>query len=440
MARLPFDPQKIKSKSDPDKPAPLTVTQIGQQIRTALNRRFDRPVQVVGEVSNFTDRGHWFWTLKDEQSVLGCVMWRSTAQRSDHRLEDGQQVVVTGRIDYYGPQGRLQLYADRVEAAGSGPLELRFRQLCRQLRQAGYFDEDRKKAPPAFPVHVAVITSAGGAAWHDVVRTAQNRWAGIRLSLIDVRVQGESAAGQIAKAIESVDRHRTNLGIDAVLLTRGGGSLEDLWAFNEPVVAEAIYRARTPIVAAVGHETDLTIAELVADVRCSTPTQAAMFLIPEAEAQRQQLDQWARRLTHRTEQTIQQHRSALLAAYQRLPKAMGSDLQSRHLQLNRCETQMARIEPAGRIRIARLQWQQALQRLCESGRHRLDRCAAALDAAGRQLEAMGPNSVLRRGFSYTTDASGKPLRSVRSIKQGDRIVTHLQDGTIDSNVKKTTSS
>src|SRR5690606_26173107 len=220
---------------------------------------------------NFSDRAHWFFSLKDERATIRCVCFASSARQVECPVRDGMQVVCTGRVDFYDAQGHVQLYVDRIEPVGQGALELRLRQLMEELRELGYFDEAAKKPLPVLPRRVAVVTSRSAAALQDVIDTARRRWAGCRLYLYDVRVQGAAAAPEIARAIDALGRQHKRLRLDAIIVSRGGGSIEDLWAFNERIVAEAIHRCPLPIVAAIGHETDTTVAELVADLRCSTP-------------------------------------------------------------------------------------------------------------------------------------------------------------------------
>ncbi|HEX7009730.1 MAG TPA: exodeoxyribonuclease VII large subunit, partial [Phycisphaeraceae bacterium] len=306
MTRRPFNPDLVRPPSPPpasppaSRARPMSVSEVAGLIRTALADHAPQKLRVVGEVSNFSHRQHWFFSLKDAQASLRCVCFASTIRRLRCRIEDGMQVVATGRLDFYDAQGHVQLYVDAIEPVGQGPLELQLRRLLEELRQLGYFEESRKKPLPLLPRRVAVVTSRTAAALQDVINTAQRRWPGCRLLLYDVKVQGEEAAPQIADAIDRLSRHGRRLGIDAILLTRGGGSIEDLWAFNDRRVADALYRCTLPVVAAIGHETDLTVAELVADLRCSTPTQAAMRLIPDRQALLQQLHH----LTNRIQQEL----------------------------------------------------------------------------------------------------------------------------------------
>jgi exodeoxyribonuclease VII large subunit len=472
MARLPFNPERIP---EPEAPAParreqarygsfesaqpMNVTQVCELIKRIVADRAPSPIRVVGEVSNFSERGHWYLSLKDDASILHCVVWATAAKKCLFTPERGQQVVATGRLDYYGPQGKLQLYVDSLEPVGQGALELKYRQMCDQLRELGYFAEERKKPMPAFPEHLAIITSANGAALHDVIRTARHRWRGVRLSLVDVKVQGEGAAEQVARAVTILGQQHKRLGIDAIILTRGGGSLEDLWAFNERVVADAVFNCEAPIAVGVGHETDTTIAELIADLRCSTPTQAAARLVPDAETEQHRAHQLVHRLTASLRRAIERLRGRLdaLAVHpvfrrpaDRLVRLRGElDHAERrlraaaqqhvtHLRHALADQQhvLATIEPRARLNLAHHQLRSAERSLTASIWARVQNVKQRLDAAARQLQSVGPENVLRRGFSYTTDASGALIRSADQIAAGDAIITNLADGKIESQVVK----
>ena len=293
---------------------PWTVADLAREIKGAITRGLPAKVRVVGEVSNLSDRNHWFFSLKDESASIRAVMFASATRRVGFPVRDGQAVVATGRVDFYDAQGSVQLYVDKLEPVGEGARELALRAMIEELRALGYFDQERKRALPAVPTRIAVVTSRSAAALQDVVDTARRRWAGCELVLIDVRVQGSEAAAQIAAALRALSAGGASRGIEAVLLTRGGGSIEDLWAFNERVVADAVFDCVLPIVAAIGHETDTTVAELVADRRCATPTQAAMTLVPDRAGLQEQVDQYARRMAPSLRRRVELDRHRLTAA------------------------------------------------------------------------------------------------------------------------------
>ncbi len=471
MTRLPFDPSKIP-EPDIGGPArreqklygkfegakPLTVTQVCELVKRIISDRAPTPLRVVGEVSNFSERGHWYLSLKDEQnSILHCVVWATAVKKCAFTPERGQQVVASGKLDYYGPQGKLQLYVDDLQPVGQGALEIRFRQLCEELRALGYFSEERKRAMPAFPEHIAIVTSANGAALHDVIKTARHRWPGVKLSVIDVKVQGEGAAQQIARAVDALSKGYKALGIDAVILTRGGGSMEDLWAFNERVVADAVFRCAVPIAVGVGHETDTSVAELVADLRCSTPTQAAARLVPDAESERHHVEQMTDRLggalrrvaermrvrlehlaSHRVFRRPTERFAQMRTELEHLQRRLGAAAERRvgreRRRLDQSLHALAAIEPRARLRMARREIDSADAALRGALTRSMAKQTARLEALARQLQAVGPESVLQRGYSYTTDAAGGLLRSVTQTHAGQRIVTRLSDGHVESDV------
>lgn len=459
---------------------PITVAQVSAMVRDALADAIPARLRVVGQVSNLSKRDHWFFSLKDEQAALKCACFASAARKIAFPVENGMEVIATGRIDYYGPQGQLQLYVDRLEPVGHGALELQFRALCEELRNLGYFDAERKKSLPLMPRCVAVVTSRGAAALQDVIDTARRRWAGCRLLLFDVRVQGKDAAGEIARAIGLLSRDGPALGIDAVILTRGGGSMEDLWAFNERIVADTVLQCELPIVAAIGHEVDTTVAELVADVRCATPTQAAMRLIPDKQGLVHQVDQVAHRLglalKRRHERSVERLAASARHAVFRFPEEMVRsrrerlDALARRLShttatrvmrdresLGRFERVIATIEPRGRLTAGRQQLAQAMHRIQTALRRRATDSATEVSVAtanltraatlsmannrktvetiARQLDGIGPGNVLNRGYSYTLGPGKKVLRHADQVAPGDAITTVLADGRVRSRVE-----
>ncbi|HVZ93264.1 MAG TPA: exodeoxyribonuclease VII large subunit, partial [Phycisphaerales bacterium] len=284
----------------------ISVSELASRIEGALAKGFPDRVRVVGEISNLRKQTHLYFNLKDPDggddskhgAVISCVMFAKDASGVRFTPADGAKVVITGRIAFFAKQGRTQLYVEAMEPMGLGALEQRFRALSEELKKLGYFEPERKRALPVFPRRVAVVTSRTGAALQDVLSTMKRRCAAVDVAVVDVRVQGDGAAPSIVRALDWLSREHERLGVDAVIVTRGGGSIEDLWAFNERAVAEAIVRSSVPVVAAIGHETDVTIAELVADARCATPTQAAMVLTPDRAALGEELLHRRARLVH----------------------------------------------------------------------------------------------------------------------------------------------
>lgn len=286
MHRKPFDPSGIRvPESERLAPAAglMTPRQVNDMVGGAIARHIPGTLHVVGEIGDLgrPASGHLYFTLKDADSELRCVMWRSSAARLKFDPQAGLAVIATGGLEVYSPRGTYQLVVRRLEPRGVGALELALRQLRERLERAGLFDPARKRPLPRFPRRIAIVTSPGGAAIRDIVQTIRRRYPAVDLLLFPVRVQGEGAAAEIAEAIDRLNRHSEALGgIDVAIVGRGGGSLEDLWAFNEEVVARAIFASRVPIVSAVGHEVDFTISDWVADVRAATPTAAAELVTP----------------------------------------------------------------------------------------------------------------------------------------------------------------
>ncbi len=456
--RLPFDPDKMAAArgrpATPVSNAPMTVSQLAGRIGESLAAGFPVSVRVIGEVSGFRDRTHWYFDLKDAGAVASCVMFASAARKLRFTPANGQEVVITGRPDFYAKAGKVSVIVERLEPVGAGALELAYRALCAELKALGWFEQGRKRPIPAWPRRVAIVTSRTGAALQDVLDTMRRRFPAMPVSLVDVRVQGDGAARDVADAIHWLGRERAKIGVDVILITRGGGSMEDLWAFNERIVAEAVVQSPIPVVAAIGHETDTTIAELVADLRCSTPTQAAMRLTPDREALSEQLDSLGLRLLGAVRRETDRSASlASLARHLRLA-AHGSVRSSAHqlerlsgrleahrpaaLQARRAavlEGARSRLGAAIRRRLASVRLDELASGLSRAWAAAAQRKGTQLAALERQLSAVGPMSVLRRGFSYTSLEDGRLLKTPGDVVAGDRLRTRLADGEVRSVVE-----
>lgn len=468
MARRKFDPgsakgdlfsdgDSVSGKNQGRRPVAdqLTVSQVSELIKSTLEQRIPSPLRVVGEVSNFSVRNHWYFSLKDEKSILSCAVWASSARKIGFTPSDGDEVVATGHISHYGPQGRTQFYVSKLEPVGAGALELAFRKMCEQLREKGYFDEAHKIPLPSFPRRIAVITSAKGAAVQDVIVTAAQRCRAVGLLIVDVRVQGEGAAEEVAKAIRRIDRHHKRLKVDAILVTRGGGSLEDLRAFNERVVADAVYRCELPLVAAIGHESDTSVIELVADLRAATPTQAAMRLVPSSSELHTQLDHHEHRIGSLIHRLVERCRERLKAIERheafRTPRAIIEqareklnrlDLDVRRMLRSRLSHERSRLEqlaghwnrlhPMAIVSERHERLAVLHERLDRVTRHHVLRARQRVESLDRELKAVDPRNVLGRGYSYTTDSRKKLIRKVGDVEAGCLLITHVSDGTIDS--------
>lgn len=458
-----FDPERAAgappgAQAAPEGERPLTVGQLCELIGQALQAGTPRSVRVVGEISGFTDRTHWYFSLKDASGVIGCVMFASAARGVGFRPANGQEVVATGRVEFYGKQGRTQVYVTRLEPVGAGALELAYRRLCEEIRALGWFEESRKRPVPAMARKVAVVTSRTGAALQDVLDTLRRRAPFVEVVFVDTRVQGEAAAPEVARAIDAVSRNAERLGIDALILTRGGGSMEDLWAFNEKVVAEAIVRCRVPVVAAIGHETDTTIAELVADLRAATPTQAAMRASPDRAALAEQVDRAQARLRVGLQRYAAHERQRLRAVARhpffrdpsgalrgprerlatrgtRLRTALRERVGRDRLRVERLTVRLSRVRPEAvqAVRTARLA--AAERRLAHAMAQSVAHRREGLEALDRALRISGPPSVLQRGYSITQRADGTVVVAPGDVRAGDRLRTRLKAGSVESVVE-----
>lgn len=434
---------------------PWSVSELVARVDHAIRDGLPPRVRVLGEISGLRERTHCWFDLKDADAVIPCVMFASALRRLPFRPESGQSVVAHARVEVYAPQGRVQLSVDRLEPVGAGALELRLRQLVDELRALGYLDEDRKRTPPWFPRRVAVVTSRSGAALQDVLATMRARCPAVDVLVADVRVQGAHAAPEIARAIRTLSDQRSQLAIDAIVVTRGGGSIEDLWAFNERVVADAIVNSAVPVIAAIGHETDTTIAELVADLRCSTPTRAAMSVTPD----RAELAQQCALLRAQLDAALSARSRAAAATAAHLQRSLAVSLRlartRRAAALDRLSARLAAVRPEAVYAARRAVVRELSLALHASARHRLNAARPAdlrrrLDRAladslsrartrvhsdSRALEAVSPRAVLRRGYSVTSRQDGSVIRSPDEARPGEVLVTRLAEGELRSIVE-----
>ena len=391
----------------------LTPAQVGQYIKGFMDRdRLLSNLLVRGELSNcrLYPSGHHYFTLKDGEGALRCVMFRGDAASLRFQPENGMQVIAVGRVTVFPRDGQYQLYCTRLVPEGAGDLHTAFEQLKRRLLEEGLFDQSRKKPLPPFPGTIALVTSPAGAAVRDMLRILKSRWPMTRVRVLPVRVQGEGAAQEIASAIRWANRYRV---ADLIITGRGGGSMEDLWAFNEEVVARAIAASELPVISAVGHEPDVTIADFAADLRAATPSNAAELAVPDQREVRAGLEQIQARLEH----------------------AMGRRLAGYRQALDRLSRSRSMTEPAAYFQNKRLLLDYHSRRLshggerCLSGqRERLGRLASALDA-------MSPLKVLGRGYAIPRREDGRVLTSAGDAAAGDRLLLRLSDGTLRCRVE-----
>ena len=411
-----------------------TVSELTRRVKSRLETEFGR-VAVRGEVTNVSRprSGHIYFTLKDEAASLQAVIWRSEAARLRFDLKDGLAVRVFGRLTVYELRGHHQVVVNVIEPEGVGALELAFRQLVARLGAEGLFDAGRKRIPPRFPRRIVVVTSPTGAAIRDFLQVLGRRWRSTEVLIVPTRVQGLGAAAEIARAIGLANRVS---GADLIVLARGGGSLEDLWAFNEEETARAIVASRLPVVTGVGHEVDVTIADLCADLRALTPSEAAERVVPDAREVEQHLDQLSERLGQAVERRLESARMRVEHAAERLPRAVRGGI----------ERSRMRVEIAGERlpRALQARLQNARSRL-ERDSERLPRGVAAVLASKRSmlarlaagLDALSPLAVLARGYSITLrERDDAIVRSSSDVEVGERVVSRLKAGSLVSRVER----
>jgi len=400
-----------RSSASPDDARVLTVTELTALVKEKLEAAFS-DVYVMGEISDLrrASSGHVYLTLKDANAVLRTVIWRGVAAKLPLELEEGIEVLARGSIDVYAPRGSYQLIVSWMEPKGLGDLQLAYRRLLEKLEKEGLFKAEHKKPLPSFPQRIGVVTSPTGAAVRDIINVLGRRFPAVEVYIYPSRVQGQGAAEEIATAIARLNEKLPDL--DLIIVGRGGGSLEDLWAFNEEAVARAIFDSAIPIVSAVGHEIDFSISDFVADVRAATPTEAAEIVVPDRAEVLARLDDRRKRLAAALQRAVE-------AGRQRL-HALSTRYVVRH--------------PDTILRERAQRADDALERLKTHTGHRLSVLAEALGGIGRRLETLDPRKVLERGYSITLDAEGAVLRSVEGLKADDTISSVLHRGTIRSKV------
>lgn len=393
----------------------LSVTELNQLVRGKLERDPDlQSVCIRGEISNYKlyPSGHHYFSLKDPESAIRCVLFRGSAASLRFRPENGMQVLAVGRVSLYPRDGSYQFYCTRLLPDGAGDLSVAFEQLKQKLFQEGLFDPAHKKKLPAFPHRIGIVTSPAGAAVHDMLRILGKRYPLSRVILLPVRVQGAEAPGEIARAIDYANAHAI---ADVLIVGRGGGSVEDLWAFNDEGVSRAIFRSRIPVVSAVGHEPDVTISDFTADLRAATPSNAAELVAPDQSELRVALEGMRASMLASLRQRLTRSRQQLtgLSASPMLRNPMNY-LQERRLRLDKLTGDFRRVGT----------------RLLQARRQGLIRLSASLDA-------MSPLKVLARGYSMTADADGRLISSVTEVSPGQSLTILVSDGKIRAAVERT---
>jgi exodeoxyribonuclease VII large subunit len=394
----------------PGGPAVLSVSQLLRSARDLLERRF--PLQwIAGEISNLRPAasGHLYFTLKDESAQVDCVMFKSRAAALDWEPADGLRVEVRALVTLYEPRGRFQLNVEGMRRAGLGPLYERFLKLKDKLGREGLFDPDAKRPIPEHPTQIGVVTSLAAAALRDVLTTLRRRNPSIPVVVYPAPVQGEGAAAKLVQALATANARAE---CDVLLLVRGGGSIEDLWQFNEEALARAIRASAIPIVVGVGHETDFTIADFAADERAPTPTAAAELVSPSLEALRARIAETVLRISRQTARKIEYAMQAVDALARRL------------------------VHPAERLRTSQQFLQQLEKRLSSATARLLEQWRARIGLADARLANLGHSAVLARGYSLTLNSRREIVRHTAQVAPGERIVTTLAKGEIESEVLK----
>lgn len=392
----------------------LSITQINEYIQGLMDKDAAlASVYVRGEISNYKvyPSGHHYFTLKDANSSLKCVMFRSNATRIRFRPENGMKVIAGGKIAVYPRDGAYQLYCTGMVSDGVGDLHVAFEQLKVKLASQGLFAAEHKKQLPKIPGRIGVVTSSAGAAVHDVLRVLRKRFPLSEVCLLPVRVQGAEAPAEIAAAIAYANKYQL---ADVLIVGRGGGSIEDLWAFNDELVAHAIFRSEIPVISAVGHEPDVTISDFVADMRAATPSNAAELVVPDQDSIRQNLDFLSASMASSLQKQIRnarRHLNVLSAS----PSLQSPDV---YVRQRRRELLILRERLVG------------LQKDITANKRRGYLTCVA------KLEAMSPLKVMMRGYSIVEDEERKIVRSVSEVKPGDRIYVRVSDGEIVSAVEK----
>jgi exodeoxyribonuclease VII large subunit len=441
----------------------FSVYQINTLIKSVLADGLPGRFTISAEISGFKPHssGHCYFSLKDDKSIMPCVMWRSSYNKMKFQPENGMAILATGHVDVYEPGGKYQFYVDRMEPAGVGDLQLAFEQMVKRLHSEGLFEDDHKKKLPPYPMHIGIVSSEAGAAVHDIADSIYNRWPCAKMSLYPVPVQGAGAAKKIATAIKDINRRNKKLCIDVLIVGRGGGSLEDLWEFNEELVARAIFASKIPVISAVGHEVDTTIADLVADARASTPTKAGVIAVPDMAEVCERIANIHQRLfataQGKVEYCGQSLQTVLASAVFRNPLLIVGNASQQVDELNRdmlasarervaglgarldrAEQKVRQIEPHRILGDKRLRLSELENRTNTAIIEIISKNRLKLTAVENRLGPLDPKSVLTRGYSITTNArTGKVVTGVEDVRIGDEVVTELAEKkTITSKVTK----
>lgn len=415
-----------------------SVSQVNKYIKRMFdNDFFLRDVQIKGEVSNvkYHSSGHIYFTLKEEGSSIAAVMFRSArAGGLSFTLENGQSVVLTGSVAVYERDGRYQIYVRSIAKDGVGNLYEAYELLKQKLFEEGLFDFEHKKEIPQFPKKIGIVTAKTGAAIQDIRNVARRRNPYVQLYLYPAKVQGDGAAATIVKGIETLDA----MGMDTIIIGRGGGSIEDLWPFNEEIVARAIYAARTPIISGTGHEIDNTIADYAADLRAPTPSAACELAIPDIMGQVEKLQQLEQKLQQVMTQKLYRNKMYLDNVAARLERVSPmTRFQNQRIYVDSLQERLTQIMTK-RYEEARRQYERTAERIPAAFSEKYNRRRHQFELLLARLDGLSPTAKLTGGYGYIVDSKGAPICSVRNVKEHDSISVTVQDGTMEANIVKIT--
>ncbi len=415
--------------------AVLSVSELTAELRAALEERFPA-VWVEGEISNFRlyGSGHAYFTLKDAEAQLRCVLFRNRSRRIKFEPADGLHVMAFGSVEVYAQRGEYQLVVELLEPKGLGALQLAFEQRKARLQAEGLFDAARKRALPRFPKKIGIVTSPSGAALRDMLRVIGRRFGELHIVVAPCRVQGDGAAEEIAQGLRDLDA----LGdVDVVIVGRGGGSLEDLWAFNEEAVARAIAGSKAPVISAVGHEVDFTIADFVADLRAPTPSAAAELVVREKQAVVDALDDLGRRLHRAVARSLSDLERRADELTLRLRRGMHAEWRRASHRLTLASSALAATSPRARLGAGAHRLERLEARLRNEIRYALTQARHRLGATVGRLDSLSPLAVLGRGYSLTRTRAGRIVRHAAEVQVGDEVHVLLHEGSLECRVSAT---
>jgi exodeoxyribonuclease VII large subunit len=415
----------------------LTVTELTRSIRGALETKF-RAVWVQGEISNYKPHpsGHQYFTLKDQRTQIACVIWRDTIAPSRQPLVDGSQVQVYGTVTVFETRGQYQLNVQILQPRGVGLLQAKFEALKRKLEAEGLFAAERKRSLPKFPRRVGIVTSPTGAAIRDMVNVLRRRAPWLQILINPVRVQGTGAAQEIAVAIRELALpNEVFAPLDLIVVTRGGGSIEDLWEFNEEIVARAIFHSAVPIVSAVGHEIDFTISDFVADLRAPTPSAAAELIVPDTIDLQRRIDGCTRTLSRQLLSRVREAQQRLDHARDTLQRCLGHKLDGYKRNLAHVTRALQARSPARELMVRRNRFTDLHRRLVASPARLLENARHRFERIEGILRVLGPDATLRRGYSITMNERGRIVRTIAAVRPKMKIRTRVSDGEFSSEIQ-----